>query len=689
MGMKNIRKKDLLAQSSFQALTHLGGAEVFLAPVGENQKSALQVYFDQKGKEMNLDWPFEEEALLFLVESLIIEGEDKERADFKEIESTFKTKLLQGFKQLNKSKTARQLMMMVPDKLSVELFGESDNKEGLGVEEADSHNFFVLNQMKKIFIPMNGFQHLKPKSFGIEFLHETGHILDHEGLRPFSPFNHVYKNKENQVIKGLPTNNFSGEEAYRLDLILEAEKQGLSYQMNWESASFFEKMGLVVQGVAKGLSEAVIGGIVPLNQAPSRSLIGLHHGLLYEGKKLKSFLKNPLSFFKKQEKRRQEDQAKKEAIFDRMTSLLAPVSKKKGFLGRYKSLSMLLLAGGPLLVGLSPLLGALLGGGALLSFAGYLKENNQKFKTKWQRAYQQYGLENLSQGAWQENSSHRDFNLVLESLGQKYNQTTRLDELQTAQIDEEGYFNLIESKKCYQSLSPEGKKDLNLLVELFFDGSEDQEEKSDSFKQAKCVQLMSLFLDEEAVARGRGAESGASVGARVEGRRSGSEAGASVWAEVGASVEARAEGHRGGAEAEVGAVARGAGHGMGASVGARAEGHRAGVEVGAGVGVRAEGRRAGVESGASVGAEVGAVARGRGAEAELQGREERFFAWLKKELSDYQDDILMNLKEVPLSKLATLHHKELLTFILKMKTLKKQELNQKNTLLNMKKQSER
>ncbi len=614
--MRDVRKKDLLGQSSFSALTHLGGAEVLLAPVGENQKSALQVYFDQKGKEMNLDRPFDDEALLFLVESLIIEGEGKERADFKEIESTFKAKLLQGFKQLNKSKTARQLMMMVPDKLSVELFGASENKEGFGGEEEDSHNFFVLNQMKKIFIPMNGFQHLKPKSFGVEFLHETGHILDHEGLRPFSPFNHVYKNKENQVIKGLPTNNFSGEEAYRLDLILEAEKQGLSYQMNWESASFFEKMGLVVQGVAKGLSEAVIGGMVPLNQAPSRSLIGLHHGLLYEGKKLKSFLKNPLSFFKKQEKRRQEDQAKKEAIFDRMTSLLAPVSKKKGFLGRYKLLSMLLLAGGPLLVGLSPLLGPLLGGGALLSFAGYLKENNQKFKTKWQQAYQQYGLENLSQGAWQENSSHKDFNLVLESLGQKYNQTTRLDELQTAQIDEEGYFNLIESKKCYQSLSPEGKKDLNLLVELFFDEPEDKASEG-MLKQAKCVQLMSLFLDEEALA-----------------------------------------------------------------------GRRAGVENGSSVGARAEGRRAGVESGASVGAGAG-LGRGRGAEAEPQGMEQRFFAWLKKELSDHQDDILMNLKEVPLSKLATIHHKELLTLILKMKTSKKQASDQKNALLNMKKQTER
>ena len=71
------------------------------------------------------------------------------------------------------------------------------------------------------------------------------------------------------------------------------------------------------------------------------------------------------------------------------------------------------------------------------------------------------------------------------------------------------------------------------------------------------------------------------------------------------------------------------------------------------------------------------------------GFEERFFGWIKKELSEQQEDVLIHLKEMPLSKLAQIHHKELLTILLKMKASKKQELNQKNACLNMKKQSER
>ena len=196
----------------------------------------------------------------------------------------------------------------------------------------------------------------------------------------------------------------------------------------------------------------------------------------------------------------------------------------------------------------------------------------------------------------------------MESLGQKYNQATRVSELKTIQIDEEAYQNLIESKRKYQMLSPEGKEDLNLFVELFFDGSEDKEEQSSSFKQAKCVQLMSLFLYEEAFSL-----------AQNEG-------------------------------------------------------------LAAGVGVGADGRSAGAkERGSAVGARENAWAC----------FEQRFFGWLQKELSNQQEDVLMNIKELPLSKLAKIHHKELLTFILKMKASKKQELNQKNALLNMQKQSER
>ena len=352
--------------------------------------------------------------------------------------------------------------------------------------------------------------------------------------------------------------------------------------------------------------------------------------MLYERKRLKSFLKNPFSFFKKQEKKKAEEVAKKEAVYEAFSSLLQPVERKKGFLGRYKSLSMLLLASGVFASGGLALLLPFVGGSALLSLAGCLKENYQKFQDRWQKSYQRTSLENMMQRSWQDQSTQKDFSIVLESLGQKYDQATRVSELKTIQIDEEGYQNLIESKRKYQMLSPEGKEDLNLLVELFLEDTAEDKATGTLLKQAKCVKLINYFLEEEAFSLAQGESTEA--GAKERGARAGAERGAG--ADVGVSASAKARG--------LGAGAR---------------------EV----------------------AVSGAGAR----ESASVGFEERFFGWIKKELSEQQEDVLIHLKEMPLSKFASFHHKELLTILLKMKASKKQELNQKNACLNMKKQSER
>ena len=62
------------------------------------------------------------------------------------------------------------------------------------------------------------------------------------------------------------------------------------------------------------------------------------------------------------------------------------------------------------------------------------------------------GLNNLKSSNWRETSDKKAFHEVLEALRQKYNQSENIESLKETVIDEQGYQNLIESKKCYQAL---------------------------------------------------------------------------------------------------------------------------------------------------------------------------------------------------------------------------------------------
>ena len=163
----------------------------------------------------------------------------------------------------------------------------------------------------------------------------------------------------------------------------------------------------------------------------------------------------------------------------------------------YKALSLSLLTLGVLGVGLSPWLAPLLLGCGVLSGAGYLKEASFKFKKEWQEAYLVNGLNNLKSSNWRETSDKKAFHEVLEALRQKYNQSENIESLKETVIDEQGYQNLIESKKCYQALPLKMREDLVLVMDLFFNPGQNGEKKQTT--EPQVVQFMSSFLEYEAL----------------------------------------------------------------------------------------------------------------------------------------------------------------------------------------------
>lgn len=478
--MEQKRKNKLLSETSYRALGALGGVEVALRPVSNQQKSALQIYAEKKKINLDLNQPISAEVIDFIVDSLNLLPKD----DF------FSSYLKKGFQSLNQSKTARQLMALIPPHLSVRLFEAHED-----IAKGEENNFFTVGELQTIFVPLNVQNKFRPDRGAIEFLHEVGHILDQRGIRPFSPDHQIFKNKEDKEISAFPSDDFSGREAYQVDLILEAEKQAISYQIAWERASLLEKAGMGLSTMLMGVSETVLSPFGTSSLKAQNSTLILRQGLRYNLNRFKKFLKHPFSFLNKDKRAKINEDAKKEAMFQFMTSLVKEEKKMKGE-NAYKALSLSLLTLGVLGVGLSPVLAPILLGCGVLSGAGYLKEASFKFKKEWQEAYLLNGLNNLKSSNWRETSDKKAFHEVLEALRQKYNQSENIESLKRTLIDEQGYQNLIESKKCYQALPLKMREDLVLVMDLFFNpGGQNGEKKQTT--EPQVVQFMSLFLEYE------------------------------------------------------------------------------------------------------------------------------------------------------------------------------------------------
>lgn len=478
--MEQKRKNKLLSETSYRALGALGGVEVALRPVSNQQKSALQLYAEKKKINLDLNQPISAEAIDFIVDSLNLSPKD----DF------FSSYLKKGFQSLNQSKTARQLMALIPPYLSVRLFEAHED-----IAKGEENNFFTVGELQTIFVPLNVQNKFRPDRGAIEFLHEVGHILDQRGIRPFSPDHQIFKNKEDKEISAFPSDDFSGREAYQVDLILEAEKQAISYQIAWERASLLEKAGMGLSTILMGISETVLSPFGTSCLKAQNSTLILRQGFRYNLNRFKKFLKQPFSFLNKDKRAKINEDAKKEAMFQFMTSLVKEEKKMKGE-NAYKAFSLSLMTLGVLGVGLSPLLAPLLLGCGVLSGAGYLKEASFKFKKEWQEAYLVNGLNNLKSSNWRETSDKKAFHEVLEALRQKYNQSENIESLKETVIDEQGYQNLIESKKCYQALPLKMREDLVLVMDLFFNPGQNGEKKQTT--EPQVVQFMSLFLEYEA-----------------------------------------------------------------------------------------------------------------------------------------------------------------------------------------------
>ena len=64
--MEQKRKNKLLSETSYRALGALGGVEVALRPVSNQQKSALQIYAEKKKMSLDLNQPVSAEAIDFI-----------------------------------------------------------------------------------------------------------------------------------------------------------------------------------------------------------------------------------------------------------------------------------------------------------------------------------------------------------------------------------------------------------------------------------------------------------------------------------------------------------------------------------------------------------------------------------------------------------------------------------------------
>lgn len=473
--MKNNLKQHLFSSVSPDALLKADGVDVCLAPIHKEQESALATYLRNKGQEeVDFQKPFSNEVIDFIVDSLNFDVG---------IHPIFKEKLKEGFSCLNqKSETGRFLLAQLPKNVGVHLLSD----------EVGNSSFFVVPGQNDVFIHKEHLDSLTPERFALEFLHEMGHLNEYQKIRPLEDFSLGFVDKDGKAINSSIENEFSSSERYRSNLLLEAEKQALTYQILSETMSVKDKVICGAMAVLGGAAEGIIGLFPGKETKPAMDQLGFFQYLNVKKNKLKNFLKHPTKLFSNKGRKEIALLSKKEAIGDFVSYLV--LKPKKNMLKAHRWWGVPTLFAGSVFLGAGGL-AALAGGYLMGSGLFFLKEKKAAFRKRWQNTYQQFELNNLLGYGLVENSKSQQFDRFLNAMNAKYAGALNQNKMKEMPLDEEGMALLFESKKQYLSFSDGAKNDLKVLMQVIAPEMKVDEKEGDS--QIQMISFISEFLNEE------------------------------------------------------------------------------------------------------------------------------------------------------------------------------------------------
>lgn len=467
-------KASLKNSSSPVALSAQGQMDVYLAPIGKRQQSALSVYLDKMHcSDPDFSKPFPDEVMDFIVDSL----------DFKTTDSFLKKRLRSGLKELNKkSKTARGLIAQIPFGLKVSSISE----------QSDTAGAFVLFGVDEVFFNLPHFKNKKNRLLAIEFLHETGHVLDNYQLRPFEGITKGYVDKEGKPIRAVPHPNIETESSCQLDLAFEAEKQAVSYQIESEMMSVPEMIEPVVLSVLEGACMAI--GLFAKPQEANREKVVFNYSLQRAGSYLKTAVKNPKKLFSKTGREEISSLARKENMASFVKFLKKPARHKIGFrhigsllsvIGGVACFSLLM----PGVIGTIGLLGACLGGCAYSN----LKKTVHDFQYNWKSSYYEKALWRNRFFLNENKQADQASLLVLKALENKYDNFLTSSDVLTPPDKDFVYNEMMLPKRQYQKLSENQKEDMMTFVEILKAG--DREGDLKDFSDEEIIfQLMKSIV---------------------------------------------------------------------------------------------------------------------------------------------------------------------------------------------------
>ena len=365
--MKNNLKQHLFSSVSPVSLLTANGADVYLAPINKEKESALATYLRNKGQsEVDFQKPFSNEVIDFIVDSLNFDVG---------IHPIFKEKLKEGFSCLNqKSATGRFLLAQLPKNVGVHLLSD----------EVGNSSFFVVPEQNDVFIHKEQLDSLTPERFALEFLHEMGHLNEYQSIRLLEDFSLGFVDKDGKTINSSIENEFSSSERYRSNLLLEAEKQALTYQILSETMSVKDKAVCLGRAVLGGAAEGIIGLFPGKETKPAMEQLGLLQYLSVEKNKLKNFLKHPIKACSAQGRKEMALLSKKEAIGDFVSYLV--LKPKKNMLKAHRWWGVPTLFAGSVFLGVGGL-AALAGGYLMGSGLFFLREKKAAFRKRWQNTY--------------------------------------------------------------------------------------------------------------------------------------------------------------------------------------------------------------------------------------------------------------------------------------------------------------
>lgn len=438
----NNRKNSLLSTCSNKALLHANGLTADLAPLRINQ-SAYQSFLEKTGMKHQKHQKLPDEFIDYLVDSLIILGDNFEQ-------KTIREKLRKGLKTLNqKSSTARQAIIKIP-------FGEKIKTE----ETNESSGGWVKQDSDIIFINKKSIKNdIHPYDLSLLFLHESEHLIERVQIRPIDSFNTGYIDTNNNEISFQKMLGLDAPEKFKLDKLMEAEKKAQYIQILNESLSYWERFKSILFSLNFSLPISNISKNTNDTETQTRVAV-LGHTLAYKMDILKNILKKPKAIFNKELRNQIKEDCAKKGIATHIKFLITPQKENKGISLLSKITPFIMFCG----IVASPVLGSIGLVSSLIAIGS--RKSIYQARKNWNDYYNSLCASNSTIQDKESKQKDIDFQNVIDSFTHKYDGHINQTDIANSMSDNNEAETIIDIITCFKNLDKDTKNDLKIIAQI-------------------------------------------------------------------------------------------------------------------------------------------------------------------------------------------------------------------------------